>query len=179
MKQLIGSQGPPADFDHPLEMLSACHERVLDRVDTLERLAKHLPEHGSDEQAQQAAVNVMRYFDSAGEHHHEDEERDLFPLLVSALPGDAAAAALVEQLKAEHVRLRGMWQALRGEVEAIARNADAHLDETRIAQFGALYRQHIELEERELLPLADRVLPAAEKAAIGASMAGRRGVPRA
>ena len=179
MKQLIGSQGPAADFDHPLEMLSACHERVLDRVETLERLAEHLPAHGSDEQARQAAANVMRYFDTAGEHHHEDEERDLFPLLARTLPDDAAVVALVERLKAEHVRLRGMWQALRGDLEAIARNAAAHLDAARIAQFGALYRQHIELEERELLPLAEQVLAGAEKAAIGASMAGRRGVPRA
>lgn len=176
MKQLIGSQSAAADFDHPLEMLSACHERVLDRIETLDRLAQHLPVHGSDEQAQQAATNVMRYFDTAGEHHHEDEERDLFPLLARTLPDDAAAMALIERLKEEHLRLRGMWQALRVELEAIARNARAELDAGRIAQFGALYREHIGLEELELLPLAERALAEDDKALLGASMAGRRGV---
>jgi hemerythrin-like domain-containing protein len=177
MKPLIGSHPATADFDHPLEMLSACHDRVLDRVDTLERLVAHLPVHGCDEQARQAAANVMRYFDTAGEHHHEDEERDLFPLLAREAPEDAAATALIVRLKDEHVRLRGMWQALRGELDAIRQGSAAQLDAKRIARFGALYRQHIELEELELLPLAERVLADADKRVIGAAMAGRRGVP--
>jgi hemerythrin-like domain-containing protein len=177
MKPLIGSHGPTADFDHPLEMLSACHERVLDRVDTLERLAAHLPRHGCDEQARQAAANVMRYFDTAGEHHHDDEERDLFPLLVRMALDDGHAMALIARLKDEHLRLRAMWQTLRGELEQITRGTLAHLDGLRIERFGELYRQHIELEELELLPLAERVLPDADKARMSVAMAQRRGVP--
>jgi hemerythrin-like domain-containing protein len=176
MKPLIGSQASAADFDHPLEMLSACHERVIDRLDTLDRLAAHLPRHGCDEQARQAAANVIRYFDTAGEHHHDDEERDLFPLLARTVPDDKAATALVALLKDEHLRLRGMWQALRNELEAITRGAPVELDTGRIERFGALYRSHIEREELELLPLAERALNEGEKAAIGAAMARRRGV---
>jgi hemerythrin-like domain-containing protein len=176
MKQLIGSPSSAADFDHPLEMLSACHERVLDRVETLERLVKHLPVHGSDEQAQQAAANVMRYFDTAGEHHHEDEERDLFPALERTRAHDAAAAALIARLRDEHVRLKAMWQTLRAELQCIAAGSSAALDAAHVERFGALYRQHIDLEERELLPLAGTALAESETAALGAAMARRRGV---
>ncbi|WP_204313425.1 hemerythrin domain-containing protein, partial [Klebsiella michiganensis] len=49
---------------------------------TLAKLSAHLPSHGADEQARQAARNIMRYFDVAGPHHHADEEEDLFPLLM-------------------------------------------------------------------------------------------------
>jgi hemerythrin-like domain-containing protein len=176
MKQLIGTPGTTADFDHPLEMLSACHERVLDRLDTLERLAAHLPSHGADEQARQAAANVMRYFDTAGEHHHEDEERDLFPLMARTLPEDAAVRTLIERLRNDHVQLRDLWQALRRELEAITRNEVARLDAACIERFSMRYRQHIDVEELELLPLAERALSHADTAAIGTSMARRRGV---
>jgi hypothetical protein len=66
-----------ANFDHPLEMLTACHERIEAQCETLRRLAEHMPRHGCDAQAQQAASNVMRYFDSAVRHHREDDEPNL------------------------------------------------------------------------------------------------------
>jgi len=176
MKPLIGAPASSADFDHPLEMLSACHDRVKDRIDTLERLVKHLPQHGCDEQARQAATNVMRYFDTAGEHHHDDEERDLFPALERTRAHDGAAAALIARLLDEHVRLKAMWQTLRTELECIAAGAGAALDAAHVERFGALYRQHIDLEERELLPLAAAALAESETAVLGAAMARRRGV---
>ena len=176
MKPLIGALASAADFDHPLEMLSACHDRVKDRIDTLERLVAHLPEHGCDEQARQAAANVMRYFDTAGEHHHADEECDLFPAIERTRAHDAPSVALLGRLREEHVRLRGLWQALRPELQSIAAGSSASLDAALIERFGALYRQHIDLEELELLPLAEEVLGESVTATLGGAMARRRGV---
>jgi hypothetical protein len=68
----------PADFAQPLELLRACHVRVAAHSDMLEWLAKHLSVHECDAEAQQAASYVLRYFDSAGRHHHEDEDLDPF-----------------------------------------------------------------------------------------------------
>ena len=85
--------GPAAGFDQPFEMLAACHERAARMLDLLARLLPHLASQGCDEQARQAARDVMRYFDLAGPAHHEDEERHVFPLL-QASP-DPAAQALV------------------------------------------------------------------------------------
>src|SRR4051794_27833306 len=110
MAQLIGGGAPAPDFDHPLELLAACHERIADRIDTLERLIAHLPEHGCDEQAQQAAANVIRYFDSAGEHHHEDEERDLFPAIERASGENRDALTLIARLREDHTKMRALWQ---------------------------------------------------------------------
>ncbi len=53
-------------FDHPLEMLHACHDKILRQCDTLKKLAAHLPGNGCDQQARQAAQGILRYFDSAG-----------------------------------------------------------------------------------------------------------------
>jgi hemerythrin-like domain-containing protein len=176
MRQLIGAKAPAADFDHPLEMLAACHDRIEDRIETLERLVGHLPKHGCDEQAQQAARNVMRYFDTAGEHHHQDEERDLFPAL-ARLAADSDATALVARLLEEHGRMRALWQRLRSALDPIAQGTRATLEADLVKEFGRTYRSHIALEESQLLPLADRLLADPEKKALGASMARRRAQP--
>src|SRR5580765_8493471 len=77
---------PSADFDHPIDILDGCHERILRNCATLERLAAHTLSHGSDAEAGVAAAGVMRYFDTAGAHHHRDEEDDLFPALQRHAP---------------------------------------------------------------------------------------------
>ena len=172
---LRGSGGAP-DFDHPLEMLAACHDRIEDRCDLLHRLVEHLAQDGCDTQAQQAAASVLRYFDTAGEHHHEDEELNLFPALLEADP--RAAAALVQRLCAEHVEMRRSWQALRKTLAELEAGVAATLPAADVERFTALYRAHIEREEAQLLPLAQRVLGTEAMAAIGGAMAQRRGVAR-
>ncbi|HYC48969.1 MAG TPA: hemerythrin domain-containing protein [Burkholderiales bacterium] len=174
---IVGTPSPGADFDHPLEMLEACHDRIEERLQTLERLAGHLPQHGADEQARQAAANVMRYFDTAGEHHHQDEERDVFPAIRSHA-GDARTLDLIDGLQRDHDRMRVLWSALRERLSAIASGACAALEGAAVAEFAATYRRHIAREESELLPLAARVLRGDEQAAIGTTMAVRRGVKR-
>ncbi|RYY81317.1 MAG: hemerythrin domain-containing protein, partial [Comamonadaceae bacterium] len=52
-----------AGFEQPFEMLEACHERVHRMLTLLDRLRRHVAGHGTDEQARQAARDVMRYFD--------------------------------------------------------------------------------------------------------------------
>ena len=163
-----------ADFDHPLEMLAACHERIEERCELLHRLAKHLREGGVDDQARQAAANVLRYFDTAGEHHHRDEEDDVFPRLLAI---DAQASeALVARLRQEHRQMREAWAALRAKLSPIAAGKAVALEEDQVARFTDLYRRHMKCEERELLPLAERLLDVNALAATGEAMARRRGV---
>ena len=162
------------DFDHPLDMLEACHERIAERCELLERLAAHVESHGCDEQAAQAAANIVRYFDTAGEHHHEDEEKDVFPhLLASGTPG---AAALIARLRSDHTEMRELWKRLRVTLESVAQQKKVPLDATLIERFTAAYRTHIELEETQLFSFARESLDASLLASVGANMAQRRGV---
>lgn len=167
-----------ADFEHPLELLKACHARIEMQCATLDRLAAHLPVHGCDAQAQQAASNVMRYFDSAGRHHHEDEEQSLFPRLIAAAGGHNAEriAPLVEQLKREHQDMEVVWLDLRVILEKIAHGGNAALNEQIVNRFRSMHHGHIALEEANLIPLATILLLAEELTALGQEMAARRGV---
>lgn len=168
---------PVGDFEHPLEMLHACHERIAAQCETLHRLAAHLPAHGCDVQAQQAAADVTRYFDTAGRHHHEDEEHDLFPQLVATASGADAqrVAALVRRLRAEHEEMELAWRGLRAVLDRLARGESAALEPPMVEKFSARYRAHIAVEETELYPCALRLLPAGTLAAIGERMRRRRG----
>ena len=177
MKASLRSVPLLADFDHPIEMLAACHERIEAQCETLQRLSLHLPQHGADEQARQAASAVMRYFDTAGRHHQDDEEQDLFPQLVAAARGENGyrVALLVARLKREHAEIEKAWLALRDRLKRIAIGEHAVVDELTVSLFASAYRDHIAIEEANLFPLAEMLLVPAQLAKLGRRMARRRG----
>jgi len=166
---LIGSA---PSLDEPLEILEACHGRIEHQLATLERLADHLPAAGLDGQARQAAATVIRYFDTAGQHHHEDEEVDLFPKLLQR--ADEGVQTLVSQLLDDHARMSATWGALRRVLMGIREGREEMLDRAAVSAFAALYRQHIARENTELLPLARRTLTMAEITAMSLAMTRRR-----
>jgi hemerythrin-like domain-containing protein len=170
---LLGAAAP--GFDRPLEVLEACHGRIARQCDTLDKLLAHLPAHGADAQAQQAARVVLAYFDTAAVHHHDDEERNLFPLLEQA--GAAGACDLVETLTLEHEEQALLWRRLRMSLQQIETGAAATLDEALMQRFIILNRSHLEFENTHVLPLARQVLGAAAVERLGRAMAARRGVP--
>ena len=95
----------PAGFDDPIGMWIGCHRRIEKQLKTLEKLATHVAHHGVDAEATSAAQAVLRYFEKSGPHHHEDEDRDLFPMIASRITDTADRekfAALRAQLVADH-----------------------------------------------------------------------------
>lgn len=172
-RSLLGAAAP--GFDRPLDVLEACHGRIARQCDTLDKLLAHLPSHGADDQAQHAARAVMTYFDTAAVHHHDDEERNLFPLLEQA--GAPGACDLVETLTLEHDELALLWRQLRPDLQQVEQGRAIVLDEALVRRFIGLYRSHLEFENARVLPLARQVLGRPEIEGLGRAMAARRGVP--
>ena len=170
---LLGAAAP--GFERPLAVLEACHGRIAKQCDTLEKLLAHLPAHGADAQARQAARAVLAYFDTAAVHHHDDEERNLFPLLEQA--GAPGACDLVETLTLEHDEQAQLWRRLRPQLAQIAGGQASALDVALTRRYVAMNRAHLEFENTRVLPLARQVLGAADLARLGRAMAARRGVP--
>jgi hemerythrin-like domain-containing protein len=169
---------PAAGFEVPLEMLAACHERVHGQCATLQRLVRHLAMHGSDPPAREAAVAVMRYFDTSAGHHHEDEEVDLFPALIESMAGSDAVCLrdLIAALCTDHRALEARWRSLRRALEQVALGVASTFPSDEVEAFVALYDQHIAREEAELLPMAARLLGDVELDRIGLAMRERRGL---
>ena len=109
-------------LDEPLEMLEACHQRIEQQLNTLERLRAYLPEHGADETARRAAQGVLRYFRLAGPNHHADEEQDLFPALLRRATGNDAKTlvGLIDILLVEHAQMADALAVVLSQLEPIA-----------------------------------------------------------
>ena len=169
-----GGNNPAPDFNSPLDMLHACHDRIMDQCATLQKLMQHLPMHGCDAQAQQAAQAIMRYFDTAGQQHHQDEEEDLFPLLRAS--GNDDATRLIQQLLDEHKNMEAQWSTLRTQLQAIAEGKSTSLERMAVADFSLAYGKHVMLENMKLLPLAAKLLNEQQLRDTGKKMAARRGL---
>jgi len=166
---------PAPSFDEPLEMLAACHERIEAQLRALERLVPHLAAAGCDAQARAAAQAVLRYFDTSGTLHHQDEDEDLFPLLRSraAAQGRGEIAAAIDELEREHESMARQWVRLRARLAGIAAG-EGCLDADEVARFAWLYRRHMDREAQLVLPFAREALRPEERAELGARMAARR-----
>ena len=175
MKRFDTAASAPT-FDHPLEMLLACHGKISRQCDTLRKLAAHLNTHGCDMQARQAAIGILRYFDTAGKFHHQDEENDLFPALRTS-GGDERERvdALLQRLLKEHVVMQAAWSGLRPVLLQLAEGMDVRLDGSLADRFIDSHTGHIAVENAELLPLASRLLTPEQLQQIGMRMAQRRG----
>jgi len=169
--ELFPSAAP--DFTDPLGLLLACHQRILSHCETLEKAIAHITEKGVDAEARKALGQVHRYFSTAARHHHQDEEEDLFPLLSRQ---SLKLADLVHRLRGDHKDMAAQWEALQPLLEKPDTIAeDQKTFAATVEGFNAAYRNHIKLEEAELLERAQHILSRAQLCDLGNRMAERRG----
>ena len=169
----------PAGFDDPIGMWLGCHRRIEKQLKTLAKLPSHLADKGIDAEASTAAQSILRYFEKSGPHHHEDEDRDLFPLLEKRItvPSELAAFRdLRARLEDDHRRMEPCWARLRKPLQGIADGIAKPIAEGDVHAFRAIYDLHIPAEDGAIPDLARRYLSAADLEALGRSMAARRGV---
>jgi hemerythrin-like domain-containing protein len=164
-----------ADFDDPLGVLRACHQRMLAQCETLEKLVPHIAEHGVDAEARSAIAAVVKYFTSSAVHHHQDEEQDLFPVLNRQ---SLKLADIVHRLKQQHREIDALWKTLAADLKKGAALKDDDAFAGHASAFCEAYRDHIRLEEKELLMLAQHILSSRQLQELGDAMARRRGLHR-
>lgn len=171
---------PAAGFDEPFAMLEACHERLQRTLDLLRRLQAHVAARGADDQARQAARDVLRYFDLAAPQHHLDEERHVLPALLAS--GDPALRDLAVRLHDDHGRMHAAWTEARPLLQGLADGGLARLtpaQERALDAFADLHAGHLEAEERSAFPAATARLDEAAVAAMSSDMRQRRGAAEA
>ena len=176
MSSLLHDAAP--DFTQPIAVLKHCHGRIRKQLATLEKLLAHLPQHGADEQARQAASAVLRYFDKAAHLHHDDEEQDLIPMLRATAQGEDAAIlqAMAPTILQDHKDMDALWQDLHEQLTAIAEGTGTVLSESQVRRFVASYTSHMEREEGNIAPMALRLFSPEQMARLGQAMQLRRGI---
>ena len=173
-------QRPDHGFDEPLGLLSDCHRRIEHFLDVLATITDEAAGGPLTPSYRRALEGSIRYFAVAAPKHTADEEISLFPRLrENANPEIAAALAALDALEHDHQEAETDHVA----VDELARQwlADGSLSEPnleelrqRVARLQALYQRHIAIEDREVFPVAARVLDRAQIEEIGREMAARR-----
>ena len=171
LDQLIPDSAP--DFGSPLELLRACHEKIRQHCQLLVDLCTYLESHPPDEDARITCEKLYRYFSVSVNYHHQDEEQNLFPLLLSAPGLNQDITALISKLKLEHFEMDRLWLKF----AAVLKTADLvtlaiMADQARTLQHS--YEQHIGLENASLLPAAEQLLTSDQLQKLGQDMKTRR-----
>jgi hemerythrin-like domain-containing protein len=151
-------------LDQPLDHLLACHRRILDRLDVLERACAALAE--KPEEAQSTIAKCLRFLESNGAWHTQDEERSLFPRLTGRLTSEEQT--YLAELQRQHEQVEALFSRVRSApLEGLPR---------LVPGLAEAYRAHIDFEERHLIGIARRLLSGEDLAAIAAEMKTRRGL---
>jgi hemerythrin-like domain-containing protein len=180
MLNILG-RAPDQGFDEPLGLLTDCHRRIESFLEVLMRVAREYAGRPLDDRGAEAVATARRYFLHAAPRHTADEEESLFPRLRAAAAARGEPCPAVAGLEADHERADGLHSRVDGLLDAWLR--DRTLPAGRSAELRSLldtlrelYREHIGVEERDVFPLAGRVLSAAELSEVGSEMRGRRGL---
>ncbi|MEN3362997.1 MAG: pyridoxamine 5-phosphate oxidase [Burkholderiales bacterium] len=165
-------------FDQPIAVLKHCHDRIRKQLRTLQRLMDHLEQAGADVDAKQAATAVMRYFNNGAVNHHEDEERDLLPMLkATATDADAGLLqALLPDILQEHQQMDAVWQTLNRQLKEISAGTSSSLSRVDVNRFTETYLAHMEKEEAHIAPMAKRLFSDAQMVQLGDAMRCRRNI---
>lgn len=126
------------DHHHGLALALRCRKQALGRL-------KPMGAQGLSERAEE----VRNFVGVNLRPHFQAEEELLFPLMRALVP---QSQPLIEELLTEHERIRDVTDRL-AESSALAK---------LLFDLGDLLERHIRREERELFPLFERHVPAAE-----------------
>jgi hemerythrin-like domain-containing protein len=157
------------------EVLDACHVQTLFTLGKLAALVSRLATTGPDAEARALAGEIVAFFSTTSRQHHEDEERHVFPKLVTVGKPDIVQAVL--RLQQDHSWLEEDWMELEPQLDALACGQDWYdVDILREGAeiFAALSRDHIALEESVIYPEARKRLLVAERQEMGREMAARK-----
>jgi pyridoxamine 5'-phosphate oxidase len=166
------------DFGQPIAVLKHCHDRIRKQLATMGKLLAHLPAHGADEQARQAAQAVLKYFGNAAHLHHEDEEQNLLPMLDATAQGQDAELLreLAPRILVQHAQMDEDWLIIKSQLDKIATGTGTALSADAVEKFVADYTAHMETEEQNIAPMAKRLFSPGQMKELGDAMQTRRGI---
>jgi len=156
----------------PIDDFSQCHVGIFKKLDQLGELTALLAPAAK---AREIAEKSLEFFREAIFEHHLDEERELFPAVISHAEKGAEfdrVQFMVARLTIEHRDLETIWKRLESGLKAVAKGRDSDINVTDIDLLVNRYRAHAQFEEAEFLPLAQVVLSrnANHMAALGMSL---------
>lgn len=142
----------------PIQDFSHCHDGIVSKLEMLGELPDLLAPAA---RARDIAEKAVEFFHVAIFEHHQDEERELFPaVLSSATSGEelARVKAMVKRLTDEHRALEGLWKQLESGLKKLAKGHASDINVADVQRLVTQYKAHASYEEAEFLPLSQIIL---------------------
>lgn len=162
------------------EFLDSTHREIQQQLQRLRTLVDAIESSGLNQANRDHAREVLAFFNGEARQHHLDEEKHIFPALLSSQ--DDAIVQAAEHLVQDHGWLEENWLQMAPSLEAAA-NGNLWFDTQELHHaldvFEALYLDHILLEESIAYPAAKARLAGLDTLGMGREMAKRRALKRA
>ena len=171
----IGS--PMQPYPDPIGFISWDHERQLEVCGGLEKLVSASPV----EPAAEWAVSLLSFLTDQLPLHIQDEELDLFPILISRQAPTSNLGEILEQLLTEHEVDQGLADLVVDDLKAVAKGDTPDQPQRfqmNVRAYCEMQRRHLNWENRVVLPLAETLLTDADKQDLARRMAARRTVSK-
>lgn len=159
----------------PFDVLDACHQQLVTALQQMGDLVAHLQDNGVDGKAQEMARAIFMFFMNTARQHHLDEEKHVFPALISS--GDEELVRHTLRLQQDHGWIEEDWLELAPQFESIAAGYNwFNIDQLAhaVPVFQALYQDHMALEESLIYPEAKARIAEWDLQGMGREMALRR-----
>jgi hemerythrin-like domain-containing protein len=157
------------------DFLDKTHADIKAQLLTLRALVIAIETSGLDVHTREQARRVVHYFNTEARQHHLDEEKHIFPTLLTSQDADIVHAT--QRLTQDHGWLEENWIQIAPSLDAAA-NGNMWFDPQELHHaldvFEALYLDHMLLEESMIYPEARKRLVAYSDSAVGREMAQRR-----
>ena len=134
------------------------------------------------DETRKSLETALRYFREAAPKHTADEEESLFPKLRQMQDSEARSALQqLDSLEADHrdvAPLHALVDKLGERYLQIGLLSQSEASEFRDAVSGLMsnYRQHIEMEDSVVFPVAARLLSNTDRKVVAQEMAERRNI---
>jgi iron-sulfur cluster repair protein YtfE (RIC family) len=167
----IGSPKEPSDV---VDLLLECHERIRTFIGLACKLGE--AQEPSVDEIRDAASRVSRYFSEALPLHVADEEESILPRLKGRSPELDLA---LEKMRNEHIEHHGRLQLLLNTCNTLKSSPEMFVSLRDTLSFAASslekeYAEHLDEEERVVLPAIRTLLPPDQRTAIESELRSRR-----
>lgn len=165
----------PAARAGMFSFLDHSHQEMQRMLLGLQDLVQAMDMDGLTREVRDHARTLLEWFNTHAREHHVDEERHVFPALLSS--HDEALRTVAERLMQDHCWLEEDWLQIAPSLSAAADGFhwfDLDVLRHAVQVFSQLYVDHIVLEESVAYPQARRSISEADAATMGVEMARRR-----
>ncbi len=165
----------PASRAGLFSFLDHSHQEIQRMLLGLQDVVQAMNMDGLTPEVREHARTLLAWFNTHAREHHVDEERHVFPALLTS--HDEAMRTVAERLMQDHCWLEEDWLQIAPSLSAAADGFQwFDLDVLRHAVdvFSQLYVDHIVLEESVAYPQARRSISELDAAGMGVEMARRR-----